>query len=112
MNVITDVEAQKNLKGLIQKVCADAEPTVIVDTGSGEKVVMISLEHFSSYEETAYLLRSPANREHLEKSLQQAKRGDETTYLLSSEKMKQRLLEAKNRKEGIPLDEALEKLGI
>lgn len=99
MNVVTDVEAQKNLKSLIQKVCADAEPTVILDTASGEKVVMISMDHFSSYEETAYLLRPPANREHLAKSLQQAKKGEETAYLLSSEKMKQRLLEAKNRKE-------------
>ena len=36
----------------------------------------------------------------------------ETTYLLKSQKMKQRLLEARNRNEGIPLEEALEKLGI
>ena len=36
----------------------------------------------------------------------------ETSYLLKSEKMKQRLLKAKNRKEGIPFDEALKKLGI
>jgi hypothetical protein len=36
----------------------------------------------------------------------------ETAYLLKSEKMKKRLLEAKDRKEGIPFDEACEKLGI
>ena len=36
----------------------------------------------------------------------------ETAYLLKSEKMKQRLLEAKKRKEGIPFDEACEKLGV
>jgi len=36
----------------------------------------------------------------------------ETAYLLKSEMMKRRLLEAKNRKEGIPFDEAFEKLGI
>jgi len=36
----------------------------------------------------------------------------ETSYLLKSDKMKQRLLEAKNRDTGIPLEEALEKLGI
>ena len=36
----------------------------------------------------------------------------ETAYLLKSENMKKRLLEAKNRKEGIPFDEACEKLGI
>ena len=36
----------------------------------------------------------------------------ETAYLLRSAKMKERLLRAKRRKEGIPFEEALEKLGI
>jgi antitoxin YefM len=36
----------------------------------------------------------------------------ETAYLLKSRKMKNRLLEAKKRREGIPFDEACEKLGI
>ena len=36
----------------------------------------------------------------------------ETAYLLKSPNMKRRLLEAKNRQEGITLDEACEKLGI
>jgi len=36
----------------------------------------------------------------------------ETAYLLRSETMKRRLLDAKNRQEGIPFEEACEKLGI
>jgi hypothetical protein len=36
----------------------------------------------------------------------------ETAYLLQSETMKSRLLEAKNRQSGIPFEEACEKLGI
>jgi len=36
----------------------------------------------------------------------------ETAYLLKSEKMKQRLLEAKERQSGIPFEEARENLGI
>jgi PHD/YefM family antitoxin component YafN of YafNO toxin-antitoxin module len=36
----------------------------------------------------------------------------ETAYLLKSEAMKQRLLTAKGRKEGIEFGEACEKLGI
>ena len=36
----------------------------------------------------------------------------ETSYLLKSEAMKKRLLEAKNRDEGIPFEEACQKLGI
>ena len=36
----------------------------------------------------------------------------ETAYLLKSETMKRRLLEAKERQSGIPFEEAREKLGI
>jgi PHD/YefM family antitoxin component YafN of YafNO toxin-antitoxin module len=36
----------------------------------------------------------------------------ETAYLLKSEAMKKRLLDAKDRKEGIPFDDAREKLGV
>jgi PHD/YefM family antitoxin component YafN of YafNO toxin-antitoxin module len=36
----------------------------------------------------------------------------ETAYLLKSETMKRRLLEAKDRESGIPFEEAREKLGI
>ena len=36
----------------------------------------------------------------------------ETAYLLSSETMKHRLLDAKNRQDGIPFEEACEKLGV
>ena len=36
----------------------------------------------------------------------------ETAYLLKSETMKRRLLEAKERQQGLSLDEAIEKLGI
>ncbi len=37
---------------------------------------------------------------------------DETSYLLRSETMKNRLLSAKDRQTGISLEEACEKLGI
>ena len=36
----------------------------------------------------------------------------ETAFLLKSETMKHRLLGAKERREGIPFDEACEKLGV
>ena len=36
----------------------------------------------------------------------------ETAHLLKSETMKRRLLEAKERRQGLPLDEAIERLGI
>ncbi len=36
----------------------------------------------------------------------------ETAYLLNSEAMKRRLLEAMQRRDGTPFEEALEKLGV
>jgi PHD/YefM family antitoxin component YafN of YafNO toxin-antitoxin module len=36
----------------------------------------------------------------------------ETAYLMKSENMKRRILEAKDRETGIPFEEAREKLGI
>lgn len=36
----------------------------------------------------------------------------ETVYLLKSEAMKQHLLKAKKRQEGVPFDDACKKLGI
>jgi antitoxin YefM len=36
----------------------------------------------------------------------------ETAYLLESETMRRRLLEAKDRQEGLPLEAVIEKLGI
>jgi hypothetical protein len=36
----------------------------------------------------------------------------ETAYLLKSETMKRRLLEARDRNEGLPLEAVVEKLGI
>ena len=36
----------------------------------------------------------------------------ETAYLLKSEEMRRRVLDAKDRQTGIPFEEALEKLGI
>jgi PHD/YefM family antitoxin component YafN of YafNO toxin-antitoxin module len=36
----------------------------------------------------------------------------ETAYLLKSENMKRRLLEAKDRQTGIPFEETCEKLGV
>jgi antitoxin YefM len=72
MKAVTYTDAKKNLKALIQKVCKDSEPAVIVSDRVKEKAVLISFEDYQAMEETAYLLGSPANRAHLEKSLKQA----------------------------------------
>jgi antitoxin YefM len=80
MKAVTNTNARKNLKALIQDVCNNSEPTVIVSSRSKEQAVLISFEDYQAMEETAYLLSSPANRAHLEKSLKQADQGKLVTF--------------------------------
>jgi antitoxin YefM len=55
------------------RVCNNHEPLII--TRSGQSVVMLSLEDFKALEETAYLLRSPANAHRLLSAIQQLESG-------------------------------------
>ena len=75
MKAITYTDAQKNLKALIQTVCKNSEPAVIVSSRSKDQAVLISFEDYQAMEETAYLLNSPANRAHLERSLKEVQSG-------------------------------------
>jgi antitoxin YefM len=80
MKAVTYTDARKNLKALIQTVCKNSEPAVIVSSRSKDQAVLISLEDYQAMEETAYLLRSPANRGHLERSLKEAQSGNLVTF--------------------------------
>ena len=80
MKAITYSEARKNLRAVIQDVCRNSEPTVIVNGKGDEQAVLISFEDYQNMEETAYLLRSPANRAHLERSLKNAQEGKLVTF--------------------------------
>ena len=74
MKVVTFSEARNNLKYVLDQVVEDADYTVIKRRNSEDAVVM-SLDTFNSYLETFHLLKSPANAEHLSKSIEQYKRG-------------------------------------
>ncbi len=52
--------ARTHLKSVLDHVCEDHEP-VLVTRQKGGNVVILSEEDYRSLEETAYLLRSPAN---------------------------------------------------
>ena len=74
MNVVTINEAKRNLDLLIAKVVANAEPTIIT-TDTGQQIVLISLDEFNAWQETAYLLSNPANAAHLRQSIAEAQLG-------------------------------------
>ncbi len=64
MDAITYSAARANLASTMDRVCNDHEALIITRNGE-QSVVMLSLEDFKSLEETAYLLRSPANAKRL-----------------------------------------------
>ncbi|EMQ61914.1 antitoxin YefM [Vibrio cholerae O1 str. NHCC-008D] len=62
----------------------DADTTVITRRDSEDAVVM-SLDYYNSLMETVHLLRSPANAEHLNRSIAQFKAGKVTQRDLINE---------------------------
>jgi antitoxin YefM len=77
MDAITYSAARANLARTMDRVCEDHEPLII--TRNGERsVVMLSLEDYQALEETAYLLRSPANASRLLASVAQLAAGKGT----------------------------------
>ena len=64
MNAISYTAARENLAATMDRVCADHTP-VIITRNRDQSVVMLSLEDYESLEETAYLMRTPANTKRL-----------------------------------------------
>src|SRR5207244_4162331 len=74
MKSITYTAARENLAATINRVCEDNAP-VIITRNRDQSVVMLSLAEYESLEETAHLLRSPANAKRLLRSIDQLERG-------------------------------------
>jgi antitoxin YefM len=82
MNVVTINEARHNLDALINKIFSDAEPALIT-TDTGRQIVLLSLDEFNAWQETAYLLSNPANAAHLRKSIAEAQAGNTAEHKLT-----------------------------
>jgi antitoxin YefM len=75
MKAITYTQARQNLATTMDRVCEDCAPVTITRTGKQQAVVMLSLEEFEQLEETAYLMRSPANAKRLMEAIEELSRG-------------------------------------
>jgi antitoxin YefM len=78
---ITASEARKNLFPLIEQVNDDRSPIEI--TSRRGDAVLLSKADYDALQETAHLLRVPANAKRLLESLQQAQDGQRETHELS-----------------------------
>jgi antitoxin YefM len=78
---VTASEARKQLFRLIEKVNNDHVAVEI--TSRRGNAVLVSADEYAALEETAYLLRVPANAKRLVESLQQAKTGDRHEHELA-----------------------------
>jgi antitoxin YefM len=75
MNAIPVDSARQDLDGFVAQVISSAEP-VVLSTAAGQSVVVMPLEEFEAWQETAYLLQTPANAAHLRQSIAEAARGE------------------------------------
>jgi antitoxin YefM len=74
MDAITYSSARANLATTMHRVCEDHEALIITRSGE-QSVVMLSLEDYQALEESAYLLRNPANARRLLSAMAQLNAG-------------------------------------
>lgn len=60
MNAITYTDARNHLAETMDRV-TDNHEAIIITRRNGKNAVLVSLEDFNAWQETEYLLRSPAN---------------------------------------------------
>jgi antitoxin YefM len=74
METISVNQAKTNFQEVVQRVLDDVTPTIVM-TESGESIVMLTLDEYNAWQETLYLLSTPANAEHLRRSIAEDQAG-------------------------------------
>ena len=75
MKVMSVTQLRKNLAAALDQLTDDCEPVLITRGHGKPNAVLMSLDDFAGYEETRYLLASPANAERLRASIKEAEEG-------------------------------------
>ena len=66
---------RNHLAGCLDKVNDDHKP-LLITRQNGKPAIVMSVEDFHSYEETAYLMASPLNAERLNQAIQEVEIGN------------------------------------
>jgi antitoxin YefM len=66
--------ARQNLASVMDEACSSRAPITVTRRGS-QPVVIMSLEEYTAMDETAHLMRSPANVAHLRRGLEAFAKG-------------------------------------
>jgi antitoxin YefM len=74
MDTISYTNFRSHLAGTLDKVNDDHVP-VLITRQNGKPAVLISLDDFKSYEETAYLMASPKNAMRLNQAIAEIEAG-------------------------------------
>ena len=74
MKSITYTAARESLASAMDEVCRNRAP-VLITRKRDQSVVMLSLDDYEALEETAYLLRSPANARRLLAAIENLMKG-------------------------------------
>jgi antitoxin YefM len=75
MRATSYADLRDNLAATLDRVADDHEPVLITREPGKPAAVLMSLEDYASYEETAQLLKSPRNAERLAKAIAELDRG-------------------------------------
>lgn len=79
MDVLSYSSLRNNLASTLDKVNED-HVSILITRQKGKPAVIMSLEDFKSYEETAYLMSSPKNAERLSQSIAEVEAGKSKRY--------------------------------
>lgn len=75
MKTVNYSELRNKLKSNLDMVCEDHETLIVHRTG-GKSVVMMSLEEYNAFQETEYLLSSEKNKNRLLKAIDNIEKGN------------------------------------
>ncbi|WP_367155923.1 type II toxin-antitoxin system Phd/YefM family antitoxin [Methylomonas sp. HYX-M1] len=79
MDTINYSTLRSNLASILDKVNDDHNP-VLVTRQNGKPAVILSLEDYKSFEETAYLMASPVNAQRLNQAIAEVEAGKAVTH--------------------------------